>query len=580
MQKLTWQLSGLTLFSCTAIFAGCSITEKEAQLPPVVRAERQLAKAEKIRSNPSEKVAKILSVASAVTTEIRKASREADMQQPVRIYNRAAVDLASELPRLPSSPTSFTIQNRHTGEIYRLRLGPADRAEYSPAFFQELLDARKLQVRRGEQAVVNPGLGGTLVGVHRSVLAGSQLPRFEPASGYRVPVTAIIDFSGGSNEGPVEARLRLVNPLHRNTVEIGGHRFPLAANFSAPLLSYGRLNELWLGFINMIRGENMRNAAGLLLIEPYDPDRIPVIFVHGLLSSRYVWRKTALALLQDPEIRRRYQFWAYSYPTGNPISSSALNLREDLALAQKRFLLKDGIVLIGHSMGGLLSRMQVTNSGRTIWDEVFGSRAQELYLQVPNDARVKRALIFQANPTIRRVIFVATPHRGSRLAVGGIGAIAIWLIRLPLDLLHEIPEAIADALSLKNKRTTVPTSIHGLSPNSPLLHALDRLPIQAVHHSIIGDRGRGDTPNSSDGVVPYWSSHLPSAQSEKIVPTGHDAMDDPQAIEELRRILLLNLGIREDRPSAGMKVEFFRYQGGIRTRETANSLDKASSSQD
>jgi hypothetical protein len=39
-----------------------------------------------------------------------------------------------------------------------------------------------------------------------------------------------------------------------------------------------------------------------------------------------------------------------------------------------------------------------------------------------------------------------------------------------------------------------------------------------VHHSIIGDRGKGDTPNSSDGVVPYWSSHLATAKSEKIVP--------------------------------------------------------------
>ena len=88
-----------------------------------------------------------------------------------------------------------------------------------------------------------------------------------------------------------------------------------------------------------------------------------------------------------------------------------------------------------------------------------------------------------------------------------------------------------------------------LLTRSPLLHALDRLPIDAVHHSIIGDRGRGDTPNSSDGVVPYSSSHLASAQSEKIVPTGHEPMADPQAIEEIRRLLLLNLGIRANRPS-------------------------------
>jgi hypothetical protein len=552
VHKLNWQLAGLTLFSSAAIFAGCSITEKEARLPPLPRAARQLAKAEKIRSDPPEKVAEILSVARAVTSEIRKPVGEAEMETPVRIYNRAAVDLACELPKLNqyrSSPGPFTIQNRQTGEIYRLQLGPGDRAEYPATYFQKLLDARKLQVRRGEEAVLIPGLGGTLVGVRSSVLAGSPLPRFEPPSGYRLPVTSVVDFSPSSQKAPVEARLRLVDPLHQNTVEIGGQRFPLAANFSAPLLSYGRLNELWVGFINMIRGESMRNATGLLLTQPYDPDRIPVIFVHGLLSSKFIWRKTALALLQDPEIRRRYQFWVYSYPTGNPISFSALNLREDLAFAQERFGLKHGVVLIGHSMGGLLSRMQVTDSGRTIWNEAFGPKAQELYLRVPNDSRIKRALIFQANPTIKRVIFVATPHRGSRLAVGKIGAIAIWLIRLPLDLLDEIPQTIAHALNFRGQRAILPTSIQGLSPNSPLLHALNRLPIQAVHHSIIGDRGRGDTPNSSDGVVPYSSSHLASAQSEKIVPTGHEAMDDPQAVEEIRRILLLNLGIRENRTS-------------------------------
>src|SRR6516162_2595259 len=90
----------------------------------------------------------------------------------------------------------------------------------------------------------------------------------------------------------------------------------------------------------------------------------------------------------------RYQFWAFSYATGNPISYSALRLREDLAFAQKQFGLNQGIILIGHSMGGILSRMQVTNSGRTIWDEVFGPRAQELYSQGPADSRAKQALIF------------------------------------------------------------------------------------------------------------------------------------------------------------------------------------------
>jgi pimeloyl-ACP methyl ester carboxylesterase len=559
------QFIKLTLVSCVAIFAACSINGREGQLPSIVRAERQLKKAERTSSNLPQKTAELLSVARTAAIEIPKDLEETNRQAAISIYDRAAADLATELPELTrlardrGSRESIIVQSKRTGEVYRLQPGRMGRGEYSWTYFQKLLDARKLPVRRGEKAVVIPGLGGTLVGVRRSVPPGSPPPRLESAYGYRVPVTSIVDFSFSSPRGgvPLEARLQLINPRQNDTVQIGGQRFPLAANFSAPLLSYSRLNELWLGLINMIRGGSMRNTPGLLLAEPYDPDRIPVIFVHGLLSSSYIWRRTALTLVQDPEIRRHYQFWVFSYPTGNPITFSALRLRQDLAFAKERFGLQQGIVLIGHSMGGLLCRMQVTNSGRTIWDEVFGSRAQELYAQIPNNSRVKQALIFQANPAVKRVVFVATPHRGSRLAEGGIAAIAIWLIRLPFDLLYEIPETVAHALNPESRARILPTSVQGLSPNSPLLHALDRLPIEAAHHSIIGDRGRGDTPNSSDGVVPYWSSHLASAQSEMIAPTGHEPMTDQRAVDEIRRILLLNLGIGEHQPSVPSVKTFF-----------------------
>jgi hypothetical protein len=331
-------LTRLALVSC---LTGCSFTEKQAQLSPLAGAEHRLARAEKIRSDPSERAAEILSVARTAVGEISKESGETNLEPPVRIYNRAAADLASELPELTQNrapPQAITVQNRQTGEIYQLRPGSKASGEYSAAFFQEFLDAGMLRVRRGEKAVVIPGLGGTLVGVHRSVAPGSAPPRLEFSGGYRVPVTSIVDFGRTGTSAPTKARLRLINPRQRDAVEVGGKRFTLAADFSAPLLSYGRLNELWVGFINMIRGGNMRTAPGLLLQEPYDPDRIPVIFVHGLLASMQIWRRTALALLQDPDIRRHYQFWAFSHPTGNPISFSALKLREDLAFAQERGL--------------------------------------------------------------------------------------------------------------------------------------------------------------------------------------------------------------------------------------------------
>ena len=172
---------------------------------------------------------------------------------------------------------------------------------------------------------------------------------------------------------------------------------------------------------------------------------------------------------------------------------------------------------------------------------MFGAKADQLDAQLPADSIVKRALIVQANPAVKRIIFVSTPHRGSALASGGIGALGARLIRLPVKLVSAVPHTVFAALAPNSdpRKVRPPTSISGLSPKNPLLLAMDKLPIEAPHNSIIGDRGRGDTPNSSDGVVPYWSSHLASAQSEAIVPTDHGAMKSPKAVAEIRRILLL-----------------------------------------
>lgn len=89
------------------------------------------------------------------------------------------------------------------------------------------------------------------------------------------------------------------------------------------------------------------------------------------------------------------------------------------------------------------------------------------------------------------------------------------------------------------KLNRMPNSIDTLSPNDPFVKIMNALPLAkgVPYHSIIGDRGRGDTPNSSDGVVPYWSSHVGGAESEKIVPSGHGADQNPEGIAEVVRIL-------------------------------------------
>jgi hypothetical protein len=154
---------------------------------------------------------------------------------------------------------------------------------------------------------------------------------------------------------------------------------------------------------------------------------------------------------------------------------------------------------------------------------------------------LKKALIFDANPRTQRIVFICVPHRGSDLAINWIGSIGTGLISLPGKLLTGAVAVVTVPLEKEVGIKHMPTGINGLSPRSPVLRALDTLPIQAPYHTVVGDRGRGDTPNSSDGVVAYWSSHLTGAQSELIVPGPHGSYALPQTVSELKRILRLNL---------------------------------------
>lgn len=128
------------------------------------------------------------------------------------------------------------------------------------------------------------------------------------------------------------------------------------------------------------------------------------------------------------------------------------------------------------------------------------------------------------------------------MALGGLGAIAQRLISLPVDLTSMVVGSLASSIAvITGDPRRMPNSVNGLSPSNPLLKALDSRPLKVPFHSIIGDRGKGDTPNSSDGVVAYWSSHLAGAESERIVPGPHGSCELPETLDELRRILRLHL---------------------------------------
>jgi hypothetical protein len=174
---------------------------------------------------------------------------------------------------------------------------------------------------------------------------------------------------------------------------------------------------------------------------------------------------------------------------------------------------------------------------------IFGCPPDDVPLSPQVREYFREELFFRHRPEVGRVIFIAAPLRGSNMAKGLIGNLADMLIRevtISSQASREMLRLtrIEDA-ELKPMRRS--NSVDSLSPKSRFLIAMNTIPMTpgVPYNTIIGDRGRGDSPNSSDGVVPYWSSHLNGAESEDIVPSGHGAHQNPQAIEEVRRILTL-----------------------------------------
>jgi pimeloyl-ACP methyl ester carboxylesterase len=345
-----------------------------------------------------------------------------------------------------------------------------------------------------------------------------------------------------------DATLALYDPTRRETVRIAGasRRFRRsAAYYPEPKL---------LGFMAMLRPANYEERAGLYMLEPYDR-RIPVVLIHGLTSIPQMWLLTISAIESDPELRGRYQFWVFAYPTGDPILLFALKLRESLAKVYQLYPKTKDMVLVSHSMGGLLSQMQAVTTRRVLWDRVFQGDADRLYAELPPDNVVKRALIFDTNLRVQRIVFICVPHRGSDLATNWIGSFGTGLISLPGKLLSGAVDVVTAPLERDVGTKHMPAGINGLSPRSPVLRGLATLPIHAPYHTIAGDRGRGDTPNSSDGVVAYWSSHMTGARSELIVPGPHGCFALPQTVSELKRILRLDLAAVSAAPEHNVKKQ-------------------------
>jgi len=528
--------------TCLAFFASCATAPQTARGPEYAQTASIMREA-RSASVPAETRAADYLQAASITAPMLGTG--ASPTPALETYNAACGELtvllrSSEGGRLWNHPLTLTGNNT----TYHLRLETASNAVWAPNYFTSFELEQQIKEKLIRKENMHQGVGGALVGV-RLV---NPPEKFAPRRGITAPVTATLDFHAK------DATLALRRPAKQLTANVEGKVRPLAANFSAPLSYYPPPgNLMFTGLFGGFNSKSYPAPIGLYFLQPYDPDRIPLVFVHGLFSTPWTWVETINGVQADPEIRKHYQFWIFAYPTGNPILYSALRLREELAKADQLYPNHKPYVVVGHSMGGMLTHDQVVTVNEGMWEKALGQNARNLFKENSGNSLIVRAIKFRANPRIKRVVFICTPHRGSDLASNGIGKIGISLITLPARLATTMMDSLtaADLTQITGSSKRLPNSITGLKPTSPALRVINSVPIGIPYHSIIGDRGKDHCPDCTDGVVAYWSSHLDGAQSEKIVPGPHGSCELPQTIAELDRILRLHLGIRSaSKPAA------------------------------
>src|SRR5262245_1164604 len=433
-----------------------------------------------------------------------------------------------------------------------LRIGERELHDFTPA---DQLEVRGLATRY-RSAGLGVALAASTRPIDPTVPIGDMIgPRV------KVPLTALLripDARRALVEGrPLTSTLDLHLSWDGESVSIDGEKVPLENESTAALalsLSDVPLMEVELfGFLGRLGGA-WKDRLPLASTTPYRPGLIPAVFVHGTASSAARWAQMFNTLSADPEIRKRYQFWLFQYDSGNPIVLSSLRLREALKSAVAR-LDPEGkdpalrrMVLIGHSQGGLLVKMQAISPGNRLWDAASRKPLSELKLSPETRDLVQRAFFFEPVPEVSRVVFVATPHRGSFVA--GRRVIANTVRRL-LSLPGVLAGAAADVArnpdaAVGGGPLMIPSAVDNMSPNNNFIKALQEIPIAPgiAVNSIIAVDGPGPIETGDDGVVKYSSAHISPVESEVVVRSPHSTQGLPETIEEVRRILRLHAGIK------------------------------------
>lgn len=459
------------------------------------------------------------------------------------LYNRAlgralstgpggGVELKGGTRELPAGPLTLTVD--------------AGALPWPLESFEAFLLADDFSVRGLTVRDRTPGLGVPLIAVPRRT---GEKPTEIP-----VPLTGFLRITTRAGAGAgrrVEGSLELYSAYEDSEVHAQGRSVPLETDVTAPL-AYALHNPfVWKAGVRRFLHLQDRVEPGVKLVQPYQPGRIPVVFVHGTASSPVWWAEMLNTLRSDPVLRRRCQFWYFQYNSSVPVVVSAAELRASLA-AMVGSLDPEGadealgqMVVIGHSQGGLLTKLTAVRTGDRLWHSVSDRSLDEAPLDADVKADLRGYFFVEPLPFVRRVVFISTPHRGSFLSSNLVRKLVRRLVTLPANIVEETSQlfGMAGGTKLPRELRQTPTSVDGMSPENPVLQALAETPLEpgVTAHSIIPVLGEGDFREGNDGVVAYRSAHLEGVASEFVLRSGHSCQGHPLAIDEVRRILLEHL---------------------------------------
>lgn len=400
------------------------------------------------------------------------------------------------------------------------------------------------------------GIGAPIIAMTRDASGADKALKL--AKDLTLSATCILRFSTGKNGGR-SANMEFHDSVKYGSVRINGEIVPLTQDFSTPIAYFVNCRDD-INLLSYMLKPDHEQYSGLYAMSPYDPEKIPVIFVHGLMSSPQTWIQMINTLSSDPEIRRNYQFWFYTYSSGNPILFSAGNMRQAVDKVWKQHG-KDPkfsrMVIVGHSMGGLLAKTFALNAGDSLLTRTLGRPWSQAKKELkPEEVRlIEEAAVFNRRDYVTRIIFMAVPHKGSEMADWGIVRWGASLISLPVKMVRDITDLAVKLIPMENAdadaKKYLYTGIDNLSPDNPVLDGLSkmRLSDRVVYNSIIGNNKKAGVPGGTDGVVKYESSHLDNVESELVVKSGHSVQSNPETIRELVRILKVHLTEKKTVPA-------------------------------